>query len=369
MRIGLAEKLLVKVMNWTPAEVATERPLIQAMANFKYDEYQQFSTGIRFIESLARWLNQFDTSEERTTAYNFIKSNLIFISNAQIAHLVNICFDDKIHPILLGKAANILNVPNYHVKFLYSSNEYKELRRRSLFLGASDGSKIDQLRRNSGISNEQVFSSYYISSEKIEDMLKELRKAGFDDKFNSVFFIDDFTGSGLSYFRVENEKYKGKIHTFLTLLYDTEEKQKDPNKQVLSDLINIENLDIHIIFYIAKRSSVKYLDEKIAEWKVKANRTFTHSVDAIQFLDDDIKDKVLADKTFIELSEKYFDNSIMTDSYKKGKHDNPYLGFDECALPLILNHNTPNNTLPILWLPESETEKIGLFPRVNRHKE
>ena len=33
MRSTLAEKLLVKVMNWTPEEVAQERPLIQAMAN------------------------------------------------------------------------------------------------------------------------------------------------------------------------------------------------------------------------------------------------------------------------------------------------------------------------------------------------
>lgn len=369
MRIALAEKLLVKVMNWTPAEVAAQRPLIQAMASFKYDEYQQFSAGIRFIESLARWLNQFEDNEERKIAYDFIKSNLIFISNDQIAHLVNICFDDKINPILLGKAARRLEVPNYYVQFLYNSDTYRELRRRSLFLGASDGSKIDQLRRNSGISNEQVFSSYYISSEKIEDMLKELEKAGFEGKFNSVFLVDDFTGSGLSYFRNENGAYKGKIYKFLNLLYDTQEKQKDPDKHVLSDLINIDTLDIHIIFYIAKRTSVEYLSQEIENWKVKQGYTFNHSVDAIQFLDEDIKRTVLSDNAFIDLAAKYFDNAIITDSYKKGKHDNPYLGFDECALPLILNHNTPNNTLPILWQPESETGKIGLFPRVNRHKE
>jgi hypothetical protein len=369
MRIALAEKLLVKVMNWTPAEVAVERPLIQAMANFKYDEYQQFSPGIRFTESLARWLDQFDSGEERNTAYNFIKSNLIFISNDQVSHLVNICFDDKMNPILLGKAANLLDTQNYLVKFLYNSNEYKELRRRSLFLGASDGSKIDQLRRSSGISNEQVFSSYYISSEKIIDMLKELKKDGYEGKFNSVFLVDDFTGSGLSYFRNENGLYKGKIHTFLELLYNNEEKKKNPDRQVLSDLINSDNLDIHIIFYIAKRTSVEYLDKKITEWKTEMSFTFNHSVDAIQFLDDDIKEQVLKDKAFIDLAEKYFDQSIVDSHYEKGKHEKPYLGFDECALPLILYHNTPNNTMPILWLPESDQNCRGLFSRVTRHKE
>lgn len=369
MRIALAEKLLVKVMNWTPAEVAVERPLIQAMANFKYDEYQQFSTGIRFIESLARWLGQFDAGTERNTAYNFIKSNLIFISNDQVSHLVNICFDEKINPILMGKAAIQLQTEDYFVKQLYSSKEYTELRRRSLFLGASDGSKIDHLRRSSGISNEQVFASYYISSEKIKDMLKELKKAGFEGKFNSVFLIDDFTGSGLSYFRTEDGKYKGKIYTFLNLLFDKEEKEKNPERYILSDLVNTDNLDIHIFFYIAKRSSVEYLDAKIAEWKAGMGFSFNHSVDAIQFLEDDIKEQVLKDTAFIELAKKYFDPAVMTDSYQKGKHDEPYLGFDECALPLILYHNTPNNTLPLLWMPESDNGNVGLFPRVNRHKE
>lgn len=369
MRIALAEKLLVKVMNWEPAEVAAERPLIQAMANFKYDEYQQFSTGIRFTESLARWLLQFCPGDERKTAYNFIKKHLIFISNNQVAHLVNICFDEKINPILMRKASKRLSAENYQVNFIYKSKEYKELLRRSLFLGASDGSKIDQLRRSSGISNEQVFTSYYISSEKIADMLKELTNSGHNGKFNSVFLVDDFTASGLSYFRSEDGKFKGKIYTFLNLLYGNIEKRGEAGEKALSDLIDIENLDIHIIFYIAKRSSITYLNDKITEWKVLKKLSFNHSVDAIQFVDDEIMEKVLADTKFIELAEKYFDNSILTDSYKKGKHEKPYLGFDECALPLVLYHNTPNNTLPILWLPESDNNLTGLFPRINRHKE
>lgn len=69
----------------------------------------------------------------------------------------------------------------------------------------------------------------------------------------------------------------------------------------------------------------------------------------------------------MKLAIKYFDSNIINKHYKKGKHDNPYLGFNECGLPLILNHNTPNNSLPILWLPDDMRYK-GLFPRVTRHK-
>ena len=80
MRDFLAEKLLVKIMKWNPEVISKERPLLQALSSFKYNEYQQFSTGIRFIESLVRWLYQFNEISERKIAYDFILKNLIFIS-------------------------------------------------------------------------------------------------------------------------------------------------------------------------------------------------------------------------------------------------------------------------------------------------
>ncbi len=60
MRDALAERLLANVMAWTPEDVARERPVLQALAAIKYDEYQQFSPGMRFVESLALWLAQFE---------------------------------------------------------------------------------------------------------------------------------------------------------------------------------------------------------------------------------------------------------------------------------------------------------------------
>jgi hypothetical protein len=366
MRTALAERLLIKVMDWSIEEVAEERPLIQAMANLKYDEYQQFSPGIRFTESLAQWLSGF-TPEERPTAYAFIKSNLIFISSEQVAHLVSICFAEKINPFLLDKAAIKKGIPNYHVKKLYDSAEYKEIKRKSLFLGISDGAKIDQLRRSSGISNEQVFSSYYISSEKKDDLLDELKKDGYDDKFNSVYLIDDFTGSGLSYARIEGGEPTGKLIKFLKLVYNIDNKLK--GQSALADLINIENLDFHILFYIARKNSMEYLRKEIENWKTKNGLNFIFSVDAIQIIGEDFKEEAIANANLIALSRKYITDKIIDRHYKKGKHDEYYLGFDECALPLILHHNTPNNSLPILWwYPEDESFR-GLFPRVTRHRE
>jgi hypothetical protein len=68
MRDELAEALLAKVMNWSDEEKARERPVLQDLARYKYDEYQQYAPGRRFIESLALWLRQFETIDERRTA-------------------------------------------------------------------------------------------------------------------------------------------------------------------------------------------------------------------------------------------------------------------------------------------------------------
>ena len=67
MRDQLAEQLLAKVMKWDSAEVAGHMPLLQSMATYKYDDYQQFFPGMRFIESLALWLQQFEEHHERNT--------------------------------------------------------------------------------------------------------------------------------------------------------------------------------------------------------------------------------------------------------------------------------------------------------------
>ena len=80
MREALAERLLAEVMHWSPEDVAEERSILQALASYKYDAYQQFSAGMHFIESLASWLTNFTEYGERYDAYNFIKNRLIFIS-------------------------------------------------------------------------------------------------------------------------------------------------------------------------------------------------------------------------------------------------------------------------------------------------
>jgi hypothetical protein len=370
MKEQLAEQLLAKVMKWKPEDVARERPQLQAIASFKYDEYQQYSPGMRFVESLALWLNQFQTDADRNEAYEFMRSKLIFISNHEMMHLVSIAFPDFIRPLLFNRLANELKFPERLVVKLARSHEYNVFQRQSLFLGLSDGARTDLFRRaNPFLTNEQVWQTYELSKSKADDLILELRKdlkeilkrepTLEESKFQNIFLLDDFSGSGLSYIRGKKDgSYGGKIAKTLTRFHSDEDFSKivDPSK-----------LNIFIVIYLATTQALKHLEETTKEWLIKHKSSSSCTVIPIQLLNSDLKVAKYRDKDLFALLEKYFDPSIVDEHFKVGKYEEPYLGYDECALPLILSHNTPNNSLPILWFDENLKYR-GLFPRVSRHK-
>ena len=44
-------------------------------------------------------------------------------------------------------------------------------------------------------------------------------------------------------------------------------------------------------------------------------------------------------------------------------------GYGGISLPLILAHNTPNNSVYLLWAEKPGLKTKALFPRVSRHRE
>jgi hypothetical protein len=53
-------------------------------------------------------------------------------------------------------------------------------------------------------------------------------------------------------------------------------------------------------------------------------------------------------EAFFALTDKYYDDAIETRHTKLAGTD-AKLGFGQCALPLVLEHNTPNNSIALLW--------------------
>ena len=210
MNSNLANQLLASIMKWDAQTLASERAALEFMGSMKYDAYDRYMPGMRFMSSLVQWLNDIE-EEDRDEAYKFIKEKLVFISSTQMNYLVDLLYDSKIRPILLDMATTETGMPSYKRSSQVVRNRFEIEKRSALVVGLSDGAHTDILRRSAGFNNEQVLTNYYPDGKKLKDMLEELRK---DEKlkgiekpyFRRIFLIDDFTASGKSFIRYDEQR-------------------------------------------------------------------------------------------------------------------------------------------------------------------
>ncbi|MGB2624342.1 MAG: hypothetical protein WA857_04130 [Candidatus Acidiferrum sp.] len=369
MKDQLCEQLLAKVMGWKSPQDWVQHGLpLQVIASYKYDEYQQFSPGMRFIESLALWLGQFETPEERHTALRFVRDRLVFVSSAELNHLVCICYPDHIRPFLLSKTASESGFMKWQREKVAKSQEFRVRERKCLFLGLSDGSHTDVLRRaNPHLQNEQVRQSHELSDERVQDLKAELTKDltkiyGRDPNpeeavFRSIVLLDDFSASGLSYIRKKNDgTVSGKVGKFVTALR--------AGSKPLSDLFIKNGLEVILVLYMATQTAARNLSDSLAE--LCGTCGYEPKVLVVQRFPESQRIQRGTVPEFDLLIDSHYDKENESTSTALGGTDLKY-GFAGGGLPLILSHNTPNNSVGLLW---AESEHMRpLFPRVTRHKD
>jgi hypothetical protein len=239
-----------------------------------------------------------------------------------------------------------------------------------LFLGLSDGSRIDSFRRaNPELNHEQIWQTYELSKPRVEKLLKKLRehlqqllgkKPPADDcKFRTLVLLDDFSASGTSYcIEGTDGKMEGKIASFFADLCNP--------KNPASRLVDLERTEVIILLYMATQQALNHL-RKCAE-ALWSPRSIPWSVEAVQPLAADFKIRNGDGNEMIPLIEKYYDHSVFDQHLQKGGTNDARYGFAACGLPMVLHHNTPNNSISLLWSYEDRNIR-GLFPRVQRHKE
>lgn len=367
MKRGLAEKLLRAVMGWEGDETDPSKleavARIDALANYKYDRYQGYTPGHQFVESLALWLDQFEQAE-REAALNFVLDRLIFVSEEEMHHLVDLLHRRIVLPTLRDRVAEILATPPYRVGAIEAAPEFAEERRHSLFLGLSDGARIDEFRRFAGLHNDQVHGVYELSQERASEMAGALGGA-----FRHVFLIDDFYGSGKSILRWQRgdiwlshpesgAQTKGRLQKFLSIMRD------DRYQACFSG----SDTALHICLYIATDQALRYIRSAIDEyldppWSESTKPT----VQAAMVIPE--RSRLICglgrDEAFDKLLHDYYDSALMNEHRSVGG-DNIIHGFSDCGLPLVLSHNTPNNSVYLLW--EGRPPRAALFPRVDRHR-
>jgi hypothetical protein len=185
--------------------------------------------------------------------------------------------------------------------------------------------------------------------------------------------VDYFTASGTSFARKE-DKYKGKIIKVLKGLKPkeagTEGNADDESDIELSDLFVKDKINMNVLFCVATEDAISNINREVEKYINENNMTdlIHFNVDSVQLIKTEEINRVKNHPGLKNVlkKDKYYDwSAILTDSYRKGKHDEPYWGFNECGLLLVLSHNTPNNTMPVIW--EDTSKFRGLFPRINRH--
>lgn len=369
MRDRIAEQLLAKVLKWTSEEVAAERPIVQALAAYKYDEYQQFSAGSRFIESLALWLNQFEIPAERRVAYDFVKKRLVFCSTSELRHLVEMAYPDHIRPLLIERAAS--GPDRFRPKSVAATVGFKVRQRQCLFLGLSDGARIDAFRRaNPELNHEQIWQTHELSEDRVTKLLEKLYEhlktllgreiQPEERRFRTLVLLDDFSASGTSYFsRPVEAPNSGKILRFF---------EDVCGNAPAARLIHHADVEVIMLLYMATDQALEHM--RAASDATWGRKGVAFRVEAVQRLPRHISITREDTSNIVRLIEdpRYYDHAIFDRHFEKGgTHDARY-GYAGCGLPLVLHHNTPNNSLALLMSYE-ELQFRGLFPRIQRHRD
>lgn len=367
MKSETALRLLGNVMGWDDLEAEQEFAWIQFMARLKYDDYRDFVAGMRFLESLVAWLQQFAPGD-RPAAYELVRRRLVFVSAAERQRLVELLYPRVIWPELMQSAAIAAGVAPWQVLVDPAAQEHiRRQRRATLFLALSDGARLDTFRHaNAGrISNEQVVVTVDPSPEKWQDLLAKLRKdlGQADAGFSRIVLVDDFTASGTSLIRQENGAFEGKLPRFLRSL-KTRGQFSRQTRLIVHHLIGTVQAQQHITQQVAA-----YRAADSAAWAPVDGEpvvSFGHVFDATLPLDP------AHDAALIQLTQAYYDPGIENAHTAKGGSVHIGLGYAQCALPLVLDHNTPNNSIALLWAESESPPAAGhpmrpLFRRRQRH--
>lgn len=380
MNQELGLRILSGILEWNDEEARREFEWLRLMARLKYDGYRDFQAGMRFIESLATWLQQFERAE-RQVAYGFLRTTLLYIGPAEMQRLVEQFYPRVVRDRLVRTVAAQQGIPLYRVLASPPATAAIErLRRQTLFMGLSDGARIDIVRHsNVGIlTNEQLVVATQVDKDKWQDLRDSLR-ADLKDKtarFSIVYLIDDFMGTGTSLLRYDEAKtkWKGKLIKFRDSLANALETLDE------SGLLE-PGWQLCVHHYIGTKAACDAVEAREREARAalagEGWAQATHFSFGTTLPEDLPVDKVPGrHDDFVALTRKYYDPVLRTSHTDVGGVEHLGLGYGGCALPLVLDHNTPNNSVALLWAETEGGARDGgvqapamrpLFRRRQRH--
>lgn len=379
MKRELALQLLKEILPdppWDEERFNVTFSQLEVLADLKYNYYEMYQPGRLFFENLYAWLCEFKESE-RTDALEFVHNDLIFISRIEFQQLAQIVYNDHIRQRHLDLVSAETGIPRFRVKQLAENEVMKRVQRASLYVAMSDGARIDYFRRqNLDINNEQVLPSYEASRNKIENVIDALKKVGgVNAKFECLFLIDDFSASGKTLLREETSdkiNFTGSIIGLWDALRGKETLSGYLKKKTKLKGSLIRLCEGDLVKYLGNETRVFFCPLLTTEYAVERLKNLIPKIPnkllkGLEILPGAVipqsvritSDSSTANPRMTTLCEKYYTTDL------EDEHTgNVMFGYDRCGLPVVLHHNTPNNSIYLLW---ARKWKAPLFTRYERH--
>jgi hypothetical protein len=359
MRPELARTLL-ESLDLRPELVDTHLGALEFMARYKYDHYEMYAPGARFMLHLYYWLKQLKTVAEREAALEFVRSRLVFVSQREMQDLARFLYYDVITSEILKRIITQERLGPY--EYVKAFQHFRPYLRRCLFIGLSDGAKIDYLRRHHiDLSQEQILPFYRTPGREYVERLRE-DTGDPDATFWAVFLIDDFTGSGSTLIREELDPDSGARRPTGSLV-----RLCEYQKEAIASASAIYLC--HYISSAQAQQHVRRLVSGVPEYKGKFHMR------AALTLEDDVRvypprDGDALSAQLCDICEGYYHKAF--ESPNTARDGGIKYGYANAGLPIVLYSNTPNNSIYPIWLNcplNSEgAEFWPLFRRIDRHR-
>jgi hypothetical protein len=225
------------------------------------------------------------------------------------------------------------------------------------------------------LSNEQFVVQTQTDRLKWESLLKDLRAVQPGAAFELIVLVDDFAGTGSSILRQVpgSQKFTGKLCKFLASLHDA--------MRTVPDIVAPDwQLCVH--HYLGTERAANDIPAReqaalaSASQEVPLKRPSSYTFGAKVAQEVCISASQPGHSALVKLTQDYYNPKIVTDHTKVGGVEHMGLGYGGCGLPLVLHHNTPNNSLALLWAEEPagrdaagtpQREMRPLFRRRQRH--
>lgn len=295
------------------------------------------------------WLNNFAGDKEQIHAL-FLLSQFIYFGSTQMRYLLKSLYRDLYKYRLVE---GIRKSNNDTIDTILINQEFAKQQRKTRFLGVGNPSESGVHLLYFFRQENKIPKDLFINPHEIFDRSDPANiKLNLSDVEEYVF-IDDFCGSG-----TQAKKYSSNIVEDL--------KRLSPNCKI-SYLMLFASKDGKT----SVKSSTKF---DYVEAVFELDRTFKcFDVDSRFFVDspNDIdKDyaRVMSEKYGLELYKTIIkrEDNTLTISAIESIANLHKLGYKDSQNLIGFHHNTPDNTLPIIWYDESDFPWKPIFRRYNK---